>query len=234
MDRAGKSKDWFKAGAARVAKVENNPLALAAKLELRENVLAEVAQAHVFDAFCGGGVGGAAMYRGVWAKAASWVGCDGRPWDPRIDPPRFVADNRRVLRCLDLQAFNVFDFDAFGSPWEQMLILAARRRWAPGELGAVVVTDGSNLQMRVGGIPRAIAQIVGMERLQGIPSISIAHDLQQMALRAWAPKAGVVPRRVWVAKGRHAAHNGKSGGADMLYMAMVFSGAEPPPAGSDA
>src|SRR6266542_5024443 len=42
MDRAGRSKGWWKAGAARAAKVENNPQALAAKLELRENVLAEV------------------------------------------------------------------------------------------------------------------------------------------------------------------------------------------------
>lgn len=85
------------------AKTDNHPAARAAKVDLRERVLAEVGagRARVFDAFCGAGE----MHEAVWSRASAYAGCDSRPWDPR-DPPRFVADNRRLLRCLDLAQFS--------------------------------------------------------------------------------------------------------------------------------
>ena len=65
------------------------------------------------------------MWREVWHEAAAYVGCDLKWYrDERL---AYVADNRRVLRAIDLKPFNVFDFDAWGAPWEQVLILIARR-----------------------------------------------------------------------------------------------------------
>jgi hypothetical protein len=164
------------------------------------------------------------MYQGAWRKAALWVGCDGRPWDPKTDPPRYQADNRRLFRCLDLSQFNVVDLDAYASPWEQLVILAARWKFAPGAKGAIVVTDGSNISMRMGGLPRALVQIVGNERLIPIPNAAAAHDLQLLALRAWAAKTGLTVRRMWNATGTHSFRGEKKGGADMLYTAIVFEG----------
>jgi hypothetical protein len=65
------------------------------------------------------------MWTHVWREAAGYVGCDLK-WfaDERCC---YVADNRRVLRCADLSSFTCFDLDAYGSPWEQALIVAARR-----------------------------------------------------------------------------------------------------------
>ena len=57
--------------------------------------------------------------------------------------PAFVADNRRVLRALDLAAFNVLDLDSYGSPWEQAYIIARRRKLRPGERLGMVPTDGT-------------------------------------------------------------------------------------------
>ena len=207
---------WYDVGSG---KIDNNPEALAAKIDLREKVLSEVPDASVLDLYCGVE---RQMYEAVWKRANSYVACDARPWTP-AEPTRFVADNRVLLRCLPLEPFNVFDVDAYGSPWEQMLILAHRRRWASGERGAVVLTDGSNMQMRFGGVPHAIAQLVGLKCLQGIPSIRSAHDLQGLALKAWVTKAGVTPVRMWIAEGHHIANGGKRHG-DMLYMAVVFEG----------
>ena len=155
-------------------KVHNTPSATAAKVALRQHVLDRVSPARVLDAFCGGGV----MYGAVWRKAKAYVPCDSARWAPG-DPVRFVCDNRRLLRCLDLGDFNVFDFDAFGSPWEQVLILAARRRWGTGEKGGLVLTDGSALKTRWGALPAALAELVeGGSRRSAATRSSVSQRLE--------------------------------------------------------
>ncbi|HVH77139.1 MAG TPA: hypothetical protein VM755_19655 [Stellaceae bacterium] len=47
------------------------------------------------------------------------------------------------MRAIDLAPFNLFDFDAWGSPWEHVAILCARRPVQPGERIGLVLTDGS-------------------------------------------------------------------------------------------
>src|SRR5262252_2796473 len=97
-------------------KTNTAPIARAAKIEIRRNLLAAIKPARVFDAFAGAGE----LHDAVWCEAAEYVGCDEK-WfrDHRL---MYVADNRRVLRAVDLTAFNIFDLDAYGSPWEQALI----------------------------------------------------------------------------------------------------------------
>src|SRR5690242_9791645 len=103
--------------------IYNTKSARSAKIEIRQRVLDAIGAetAAVFDAYGGAGE----LYRAVWSKAARYVGCD-QNWF-RDERTMFVADNRRVMRAIDLGQFNVFDLDAFGSPYEQLTILAARR-----------------------------------------------------------------------------------------------------------
>jgi hypothetical protein len=197
--------------AARKAKTDNHPASKAAKLELRRHILEHVSPARVFDGFCGTGE----MYRGVWHEAEDYVGCDERPW-ARTHPPRFVADNRRVMRAIDLHAFNVFDLDAYGSPWEQVTILAARRSWAPGEKGGLVITDGSSLNLRWGGVPHAVAKLAGMASAQGVPSTAGIPELQALALVGFVRRAAVKVLQMWQAEGKSA--------ANVCYTALVFEG----------
>ena len=193
-------------------KTDNNPSALAAKVKLRLNVLAELNPARVLDCFCGTGQ----MFDNAWRQAASYTGCDERPWSPADPVSRFVVDNRRLLRALDLQRFNVFDLDAYGSPWEQMMIIADRRRWAPGERGAVVLTDGSALRLKFGDIvpTPALRELLGAEGAQ--PGAASAALLLDRAESAWLRRAGVRLVRSWRAT--------RKGGTEMRYSALVIEG----------
>lgn len=191
-------------------KTDNHPQALAAKLELRRNVLAEVQPARVFDAFCGVGE----MYRGIWHEAMSYAGCDERQW-ARTDPPRFVGDNRLVMRAIDLSAWNLFDFDSYCSPWEHMAILAARRPWTPGELGGVVLTDGSSLPLRWGGMPYAMAYMAGLSSPRSPPNTCAVTDLMAMALAGWVKRSNVKVLRMWQAEGERGL---------VYYTGLVFEG----------
>lgn len=193
-------------------KIHNSPRAAEAKLQLRRNVLAHVPTAHVFDAFCGP-VG--EMYEGVWKAAASYVGVDVE-WRLRDPRRRFVADNLLVMRSIDLQAFNVFDFDAFGSPWDQMATLLARRTWSAGEVGAVVLTDGGERDARCGELSASIARLAGVETTQSHCSPAGYAIARRFATKRWIDAAKVRPLKSWDAKA--------DGPSAIYYSAIVFEG----------
>lgn len=140
-------------------KADNAERGLSAKVDIRRRVLEAVTpgKAVVFDAFAGRGV----MWSHVWKDAAGYVGCDERDWF-RDERCCFVADNRRVLRAIDLAPFTVFDLDAYGSPWEQALIIAARRRVAKGERLGLIITEGTSLHTRFSSLPHALRQAAGL------------------------------------------------------------------------
>lgn len=120
--------------------VHNSSGGLAAKIALREAALAHVGAAHVLDVFCGP-VG--AMHRHVWTRAASYLGVDlVYRWPDRRR--RIIAPWSVALDHLELGRFNVFDLDAFGSPWPALAqLVRARGRATSGERLAILATDGS-------------------------------------------------------------------------------------------
>jgi hypothetical protein len=156
--------------------IANSAATMKAKIATRraaiKHVGPEVAGVHVFDAFCGKGE----MREQVWNEADTYVGCDKR-YTPFESVRRFVGDNRVVLRSVDLQPYNIFDLDAFGSPWGCALIIAARRKWKPKERGAVIVTDGSGGKLRFGGGTfTAVRELSGVERILATPhAIDLLH-----------------------------------------------------------
>jgi len=187
----------------------NDPTAVAAKAEIRQRVLDMIgpAEARVFDAFAGAGE----MYRRVWRGAAGYVGCD-RNWyaDERLV---YCADNRRVMRCIDLALFNVFDLDSHGSPWEQAIILAARRPVAAGERLGLVLTDGSNLDLSLGGMVAPLREIAGFV---GIPAgAARSHgEIIERAINGVCRRMGVQVRRRWESQG--------GSGARVRHIGMVL------------
>jgi hypothetical protein len=205
-----------KSGKAETVQTYNRPTAHKAKIDLRKNVLEHVAPAHVFDAFCGPA---GEMWQAVWKDADSYVGCDVEYelTDPR---PRFVADNIRVLRTLDLQRFNIFDIDAFGSPWTQLLVLAARRKWALGERGGVVITDGSVNKSKFGVLGGAHRQLLGAQCTMVAPSRSCGIGMGELAIQVWLRQSRVTPVRQWRAESKSSG----VGSFAMVYTAIVFEG----------
>jgi hypothetical protein len=194
-------------------KTDNARGAHAAKLEMRRRVLEHVHPSRVFDAFCGLGE----MWSGAWSRAEEYIGCDSREWSPEEQHPRIVCDNQLAMRALDLQRFNVFDFDAYGSPWDQMVILASLRSWSPGEQGAVVLTDGSDMKLRWGGLPHSMAKLVGIGTTKS-PGAHDAEALQRIALVRWLSSQSLKPLHQWAAQG----HGSGKGGQRMTYTAVVF------------
>jgi len=185
-----------------------------AKIEIRENVAKAVAgPLHVFDAFAGAGV----LHRAVWRDlAASYTGCDKRYF--RDGRRVFVGDNRRVLRAIDLSAFNVFDLDAYGSPWEQAVIIAAKRKLAPGERAAIIVTDNM-MQYRNAMVAHGLRDLTGL-RHRATPGKSMSRNHGAILAVIWnelATRMHAKLVRIWQADNR-------TGGVGVAYVGVVFEG----------
>jgi len=192
-------------------KTDNNPSATAAKIEIRRKVLEVIGagEARVFDAYAGAGE----MFRGVWKDAAAYTGCD-FTWY-RDEREAFVADNRLVLRSIDLAAFNVFDLDAWGSPWEQALIIAARRTVGAGEKVGLILTDGGGFDLRFGNVSTALRQLTG---LGGRMSCANRHhdEVIEIALQGLCDRMGAGISRMWRATAKR--HGG------MRYLGLILEG----------
>lgn len=181
-----------------------------AKAKIRRLVLETVGKpAHVFDAFGGPG----AMYSDVWKHADSYVGCD-KEWY-RDERMMFCADSARVLRALDLARFNIFDLDAYGSPYEQLIIVAARRKVEKGEAIGIVITDGTGLSLKMNGIPHAMAQLAGLRN--GMVGVNGNRDfIQRRLINGLAKRMHCDVVKMWQAE--------KPENAAMRYMGLVLRG----------
>lgn len=193
-------------------KVNSHPAATEAKATIRRNILAEIglAKASVFDAFAGQGE----MFQRVWKDAkGGYVGCD-LTWY-RDDRDAFVADNRIVLRSIDLSGFNIFDIDAWGNPWEQALIIAARRPIKPKERIGLAITEGNGLSLRFGNMAHTLAQLAGIKgKLTGANRGQ--DDILEMAVHGLCVRMKAAPLKMWRAKGRAS--------ASMRYIGLILEG----------
>jgi hypothetical protein len=198
-------------------KIDNNPRAMTAKIDIRRRVLEAMPdRVRVFDAFAGDGH----MHAAVWANAFGYVGCDLK-YKPLTGGTRcmFAADNRRVMRAIDLAAFNVFDFDAYGSPWPQAIILADRRPVAPGERIGLVITAGhAGIPYMGQVVPAAVSELAGLRK--GVAGL--ARNIDNVVDRcviglARRMRCGIARR--WQAKGKT--------GAEVIYTGLVLEGVKP-------
>jgi hypothetical protein len=203
------------AGTRDAKKVDNNPQAFAAKVDIRRRVLAGVGtrDARVFDGFAGAGE----LYAAVWKDAAAYTGCDLKYQPMRGDVRlMFAADNRRVLRSLDLSAFNVFDLDAYGSPWEQALIVAARRKVAAGERIGFTITEGGGIPYKANIVPAPVAILARLK--PGIVGLNRKMEtIVERCLIGVAQRMNCTIEKRWQARGKT--------GAAMVYVGAVMVGA---------
>lgn len=165
-------------------KSNNHPNAAAQKIAQRKLLLEHIPSPRVFDAFAGAGK----MYREVWHQASHYTGCDTKWY--RDDRTAFVAKNQRVLRCIDLYQYNIFDLDAYGSPWEQATIIANRRTLLKQERIGLALTDGSGLNLKMGTCQKALAELCHLPDNR-IPGLNNVHAvLTERALNELATLMG--------------------------------------------
>lgn len=191
-------------------KTDNNPQAFRAKVDIRRRVMDAIGRdVGVFDGFAGSGE----MYSAVWKDAKHYTGCDLKPQrDGRL---MFCADNRRVLRVINLSEFGIFDLDAYGSPWHQAIIIADRRRVAPGELFGLVLTEGGGFAYKSNIVPEAIGLLTGLRT--GIVGLSKKQDdVIARAIAGLAKRMNCTVEKQWQADGKT--------GASMRYIGLVLKG----------
>lgn len=193
---------------AKVVKVDNHDASLADKVDIRKRVL-EAVGGRVFDGYAGGGV----MWGAVWRKAEGYEGCDEKYFpDDRV---MYVCDCVRLMRNIDLAPFSIFDFDSYGSPWDNVVVLAARRRVAKGERIEVVLTEGSGLKLKFGALPNSLAALAGVRaRLSGAGRGG--KELAARALNAMARRMNCRVEKTWRAE--------RAQGSAMLYFGVVLVG----------
>ena len=203
--------------ASAVVGVHNSPNSVGAKVAMRRHVLAEVKHASVLDCYCGPT---GEMWAAAWKSAESYTGID-LVWHVNDPRRRYAGDTLTVLSSIDIATFNVFDVDAFGSPWPVLLKLL-RRKWKKGERGALVITDGSAGKNRFGAVGEAQRDLLNFGTTSCPPSNStdIAHDL---CLQEWLARAKVGVVRQWTARSS-SANSSRGGSQKMRYSAVVFSG----------
>lgn len=182
-----------------IFKRDNSTRGKSAKMTIRQNVADAIgAPLHVFDAFAGAGE----IHKAIWKeRSASYTGCDLRQFH---DGRRmFVADNRRVLRAIDLAVFNIFDIDAYASPWEQALIITARRKLGAGERIGIIVTEGNGISYRYGVVPHAVSALIGL-RHRSMPGAVMNQRREELQEKIWMAIAGRMHasvERLWKAGG---------------------------------
>jgi hypothetical protein len=190
-------------------KVNSHPSAARAKAEIRSFVLEAIGadQARVFDAFAGDG----RMCAAVWCRAKVYVGCDLKWY--RDDRLAYACDNRRLMRMLDLAAFNVFDFDSYGSPWHQITILAARRPMAKGERIGLVLTEGSGLDLLHGRVSGPLRHLT-KARARFIGGAGFRRGVIEQAMAEIARRLGGRITQRWETVGRT--------GAKIRYIGLIL------------
>lgn len=140
---------------------DNHAAGRAGKIALRKEALEAIGadRAHVLDLFAGRGE----MHAAVWHAAAAYRGADKDQAKALSHPAMtYHALAADVLAGVDLMQFNVFDFDAYGSPWAEIERLCYRRRLRAGERVALVLTDGSPRAAMLGRTVAVLARLAGV------------------------------------------------------------------------
>ncbi len=139
------------------------------KIAIRKRLLAQIDAPSVLECYAGDGA--------IWRECYQGLPCLGLDLKPIRDGRTLLqVDNRKFLRSADLCRFNVFDLDAYGSPWHQWLILLHRRPFAAGEKVAVFLTDGLDFKMRMSSIPQGLRPYLGIPAGMDIPCLHAHHD----------------------------------------------------------
>lgn len=156
------------------------------KVDLRRAILAElgVPEPRILDAFCAAG----SMWKDAYGATPNYVGVDEKVFlDERTT---VVADNQRFLRQIDLDQFDVFDLDAYGSPIECYAIICARLKWTRVRKVAFVMTDGTGLRAAMQRTPQGMLDWIGVPRPLGKTHLHFRDDWLVMALLKGADIAG--------------------------------------------
>jgi hypothetical protein len=134
---------------------KTNNAKITAKKDIRLEVLSFFDCASVLEVFCGSGE----MYRYVWSSAQNYIGIDkNKYFDER---KTICGDAEKIIRKVDLSEFNIFDIDAYGSPYEIADYITLNI--PQSDKLAFIFTDGVEMDLRMGRICKGIRAMTGLD-----------------------------------------------------------------------
>ena len=134
-------------------KTDNGPKL--AKKTLREIALNGIQSPSVLEFFCGSGE----SFRAVWHRAKNYTGVDLKAFD---DERNTICGNVvDIAKTIDVDKYNIFDLDAYGSPYTVLDILSKRIK--NYDKIAFVVTDGICIDLRMGNVCSGVQSLTGLK-----------------------------------------------------------------------
>ena len=127
-----------------------------AKKKIRKKILSLISDPSVLEVYCGAGD----MYWDVWHEAQSYLGIDKLKF---FDKRRTICgDAVKAVSSIDLSEFNIFDIDAYGSPYDVLKIIIERIPRCKKQYG-FVITDGISMDLRLGRICKGVRHFTGID-----------------------------------------------------------------------
>ena len=161
---------------------------LTAKVEIRKDLRKKLGMPDpkILDVYCGEGT----MHREAWDSTRNYLGLDIQYY--KDERETVVCDSGRFLRQKDLDEFDIFDIDAFGSPIiPAYKTICNRIAWTQRSVVGFVMTDGTGLAGKWNNMSKELFDYIGVD-----PHLKtrFQHDERDtiifMALRKGAALAG--------------------------------------------
>lgn len=185
-----------------------------AKSDMRRRLISQLGadRPRILDLFCGPG----GMWKHAYGSTRDYLGLDMTQYDD--SRPTIVCDNSRFLRLagLDLDQFDIFDLDAYGSPSYQLAIICSRLRWTRTNRVGIVLTDGSGFNAAMNSTNSGLLEYLGMSRHKGS---RVSYDNRESVLAATIQKAAAHAGAVV----EHLRKMQKRGGFEMIYVSYIMS-----------
>ena len=136
--------------------VKTNNAKTNAKTEIRLSVLSEIENPKVLEVFCGAGE----MYKNVWHNSEKYTGIDKvKYFDERHT---ICGDAEKAVRLIDVNDYNIFDIDAYGSPYEILDYIVSKIDQENKKIG-FVITDGVNMDLKLGRVCKGLRRFIGYD-----------------------------------------------------------------------
>ena len=136
--------------------VKTNNAKTNAKTEIRLSVLSEIENPKVLEVFCGAGE----MYKNVWHNSEKYTGIDKvKYFDERHT---ICGDAEKAVRLIDVNDYNIFDIDAYGSPYEILDYIVDKIDTSNKKI-AFVITDGIDMDLRLGRVCAGLRKFIGYD-----------------------------------------------------------------------
>ena len=154
--------------------VKTNNAKNKSKIQIRENVLSLFKnERNVLEVFCGDGK----MYRDVWKKGDKYTGIDIVEFNDERET--IQGDSKEVLNSLDIDRYNIFDIDAYGSPYEELSIILKKLDRNKYNEYAFIITDGLGIDLKMGNIAHSLRSILDIKSSK----IKNAHKLHEVFIQ---------------------------------------------------